>query len=226
MPINKHKTHDEFFKVTFSQKQIAKSYIRRFLDPAILKKLELSRLKLDTNSYVTPLLKQYFSDIVYTCPYGEQTLKITFLFEHKSSPVQYPHIQLLRYNLEIWESNIKNKEPLQVVLPLIFYHGKDNWIYKAIPEYFGKIGPELLQYIPKFKYHLLDVSQMPDEEIIQIQEAFLVNALLAFKHIWYEDYIFENIQKLLITLEDHIHSYQGKNFLNSIVVYLFRNSNF
>ena len=226
MPKNKQGTHDEFFKVTFSQKRIAEGYIRHFIDPAILKKLDLPKLQLEPTSYITPALKKYFSDIVYTCPYKNQKLIITFLFEHKSRPVKYPHIQLLRYKLEIWENNIKNSEPLQIVLPLIFYHGQENWNYKSIPEYFGKVDQPLLEYLPDFKYHLLNISKWSDEQIIQLHEAFLVNTLLVFKHIWDEKYIIHNINKLLVQLEDHIGTYQGKNFLDSIIVYLFTNSNF
>ena len=226
MPPSKQKAHDKFFRETFSQKQIAASYIRQFIDPKILDRLDLSKLKLENTSYTTPVLQQYFSDIVYSCPYGDQMITITFLFEHKSSLVKYPHVQLLRYNLEIWQGNIKNKEPLQIVLPLIFYHGRENWIYRSIPEYFGEVDEHLLRYIPRFDYHLLNIGNWTDDQIIALEEAFLVNALLVFKHIWDEDFILQNIQKLLIYLDQQIETIQGKNLLSSIVVYLFEHSNF
>ena len=226
MPKNKTKLHDEFFKVTFSEKQIAAGYIRQFVDKSLVSKLDLSKLKLENTSYTTKVLKKYFSDIVYTCPYMDTSVTISFLFEHKSSPVAYPHVQLLRYILEIWETNIKNKKPLQIILPLVFYHGQEHWEYRSIKHYFTDLDEDLLSYIPRFDYHLMDVSQWSDERIIELQEAFLVNTLLVFKHIWDESYLLNNIQKLFIKLDEYIDTYQGRNLFHSIVVYLFRHSNF
>jgi hypothetical protein len=41
---------------------------------------------------------------------GKEQIKVVILFEHKSFPVPYPHIQVLRYLLKIWETNIKQSE--------------------------------------------------------------------------------------------------------------------
>ena len=90
--------HDELFKAAFSQLDIAKDYLSQFLPPELVRHLDLEKLNLDSNSYVDENLKEYFSDIVYTCPYGKkEKIKIAFLLEHKSSPPKYPHLQLLRY---------------------------------------------------------------------------------------------------------------------------------
>ncbi len=223
---NKKKLHDEFFKVTFSDRQIAAGYIRQFVDKELVGKLDLSKLKIENTSYTTKVLKKYFSDIVYTCPYQDTTITITFLFEHKSDLEPYPHVQLLRYIVEIWQTDIKEKRPLQIVLPLVFYHGEKNWEYRSIDDYFPVMDKALLRYIPRFDYHFLDISQWSDERIIALREAFLVNTLLVLKHVRDENYILHNVRTLFLGLDAYMDSYRGKNLFYSIVVYLFEHSNF
>ena len=219
------KQHDEFFKITFSDAEIARGYIRQFVNPTIVKHLNLNKLKLVPTSYITNKLKKYFADIVYSCPYKDDQLTISFLFEHKSRPVPHPHVQLLRYILEIWEENIKQKECLRVVLPLLFYHGREKWTYRPLADYFQSIDKSLLRYIPCFDYHLLNISEWSDEAIIALEETFLINTLLVLKHVWDENYIVNHIQQLCINLDQHIHTPRGGNLFEVIFVYLFKFSN-
>ena len=99
--------HDKFFKETFSIRENVIDFLTGTFPPEIFKKLDLSTLTRDNNSYIDEELKEHFSDIVYTCYCKDKELKITLLFEHKSYSVTCPHLQLLKYLLKIWEANIK-----------------------------------------------------------------------------------------------------------------------
>lgn len=222
----KQKSHDEFFKVSFSEPRIALSYIRKFVDPAITRHLDLLQLKLEKTSYVTNQLQEYFADIVYSCSYKKSLIRISFLFEHKSSPVPFPHLQLLRYMLEIWETQQKKEEKLSMVLPLVFYHGKAKWHYRSLEEYFPQLDEPLLRYLPRFEYHLLDIGNWSDDQILALKETFLVNSLLVFKHIWDEKFIYRHITLFFTGLEDNIQHQLGRNLFQAIFVYLFKESNF
>ncbi|KAA3636721.1 MAG: hypothetical protein DWQ02_07835, partial [Bacteroidetes bacterium] len=89
--------HDEFFKAVFSRKDIAFDFIREFLPKPLWEQLDLSKLTIANTSYVDIQLREFFSDIVYTCPSIDSEVVITFLWEHKSSPPKYPTLQLNRY---------------------------------------------------------------------------------------------------------------------------------
>ncbi|MCB0566961.1 MAG: Rpn family recombination-promoting nuclease/putative transposase [Phaeodactylibacter sp.] len=162
MNINANKPHDEFFKAALGRKALAIAYLRAFLPKEIVHKLKLAELKLSNSSFITAKLKKVFSDIVYTCPYGdaEKEILLTFLLEHKSNPEKYPHLQLLRYQLEIWESHIQQNEPIKPVMPIVFYHGKKKWNQKPFEEYFALPDEGLRKYIPGFEYHLTDLSTL------------------------------------------------------------------
>ncbi|HQU58738.1 MAG TPA: Rpn family recombination-promoting nuclease/putative transposase, partial [Saprospiraceae bacterium] len=178
-----HHPHDEFFKAAFSRKEIAIDYLQQFLPERVIKRLNLQELSLVNNSFTTGKLRQLYSDIVYTCPYGagKQQVLLTFLLEHKSYPEKHPHFQLLRYMLEIWEVQLRQKQALTPVLPVIFYHGEKSWKKLPLRSYFKNLDEELKPYLPEFQYHLTDLDHLKDEEILQLKARFLVNVLLIMK---------------------------------------------
>ena len=108
-PAINHQPHDEFVKNSLTNKTIAQDLMRQALPAPLLQHLELSSMELDKTTYITPELKQYFSDMVWQCRYKDDKIQVALLLEHKSSPVPYPHLQLLRYMLEIWEDCLENK---------------------------------------------------------------------------------------------------------------------
>ena len=109
MPKKPSKPHDEFFKATFGRIEIALDYLLSMLPAALLQELDLSKLKRINGSFVSPALKETFSDVVYQSPLigTEQSVMLSFIIEHKSKPESRPHLQLLRYMLDFWEEQLK-----------------------------------------------------------------------------------------------------------------------
>jgi predicted transposase/invertase (TIGR01784 family) len=88
-----------------------------------------------------------------------------FLFEHKSYPDPLVGLQLLRYMVNIWQQQVKEKVAFTAVIPLVIYHGERAWTTPtdflsllAVPE-------EIRPYLPDFHYHLSDFSHLSDETI-------------------------------------------------------------
>ncbi len=81
------------------------------LAPEELAELNVKEATLLAGSYVDGDLKASFSDVVqqYSLKNSEHPVKITFLFEHKSSPPTHPiEIQILQYFLGIWRREVAN----------------------------------------------------------------------------------------------------------------------
>ena len=111
MAKNQVKSHDSFFKNLFSKKEQAGEFLAKTIPLEIVKKLHLDTLQLDTTDYVDSELQEYFADVVYNCDYTfndneTKKVKITFLFEHKSYKESIPHLQLNRYMLNIWDTQV------------------------------------------------------------------------------------------------------------------------
>ena len=85
-------------------KENAIDFVSGVLPDTLREKLDLSTLSIEPTSYVDNKLAESFSDILYSCTFKRTSVvKISLLFEHKSSPEPYPHIQLLKYITNIWE---------------------------------------------------------------------------------------------------------------------------
>lgn len=210
--------HDKFFRAMFSHRDITLDYLRNFLPPDVLTTLDLDSLERLETSYTTGKLRQYFADVVYRCGLKEHDaeVKVTILWEHKSQVDTYPHLQLLRYLLQVWEDNLKQNEPLSYVLPIVFYHGEKQWHKQNMEDYLPAILPELLPFVPRFEYVLTDLATLSDEQISGLQAGILINALILLKHARDKGYLRAH-PHLIFQIDEQKPA--AKTFLGSLVVY-------
>ena len=214
-------SHDAFFKSTFSYPDIAQSYIEHFMNKELVQNIDFQSLTLDSTSYVTPDLEEFFADLVWTAKYKTTNIKIAFLLEHKSYVVLHPHVQLMRYITGHLEKQIRDKENLTVVIPIIIYHGNDEWKTRSFYDYFEGIDENLKQFIPNFNYQLTNLGDFSDEELINMGIGKLLNVFLAMLHIRDLQYIRNNFETIFIAAENYLPD--SENFLHLIFVYLYKN---
>ena len=215
--------HDKFFKENLSDSERAKDFILSTFPKEIIANLDLDSLKLENNSYIDEALKEVFSDIVYLCNTHNQKILITLLFEHKSRPVDFPHIQLLSYLLNIWKTNQKQKKPLSPVLPIIFYHGPEKWDLKPFHAYFPPLDDVFQPFIPDFKYLLTDLSSYSNQEIKDklFHNTYLKISMLMFKNIFEKPMDQALLEDILKLGELYYKEEKGLQFLESLILYFF-----
>ncbi|MEL6676393.1 MAG: Rpn family recombination-promoting nuclease/putative transposase [Bacteroidota bacterium] len=218
--------HDSLFKSTFQQLEIARTYLQHFLPPELVAALDLSQLSLDPDSYISPELEAYYSDIVYRCKAADAPLTLALLFEHKSYPERFPHIQLLRYMLGIWDRQLNNKEPLSLVVPMIVYHGKKNWQKKPFETYFPGLPEVLRPFLPAFDYQLTDLSTWSDEALFEVEAGLLAKTFFLFKHYQEERFLMASLGRVFKDLDTYMVDEKSKNLITSFVVYLWKTSSF
>jgi len=97
-----------------------------------------------------------------------------------------------------WERGETKKLPL--VVPLVLYHGRDNW---QIPNNFRSLftdeGGLFADYIPDFTYQLYDLPSMPDEQVRG--EAMGRAILLLLKYI-FTPRLHDKLPKIINLLND------------------------
>lgn len=225
MPNKPSKPHDEFFKATFGRLDIALDYLQNMLPEAIQKDLDLSKLERVNGSFVSPALQEYFCDVVYQSPLkvGKQPIVLSFIFEHKSKPEPRPHLQLLRYMLDAWTEQLyQNNKRLNPIIPILVYHGRQGWKKRNFDSYFGKKLPEsILSFLPRFDYIFTHVTDMSDEQILELGTGLLINTFLMLKHIHDPDFIMHNAELIFINLTEP-HSQQ--DFIVLVLAYFYKNS--
>ncbi len=221
-------SHDKFFKTLFLRKEDVKEFLSKTLPKELVKNIDLKTLELDNSEYIDENLKSSFSDIVYNCKYRKKTLiKISILFEHKSYPEKHPHLQLLSYMLNIWQKQIKQKQELTPVIPIIFYHGKQKWNKNTLVDYFNNIDSKLQKFIPEFEYKLIDTSNYSDSEIKNLfQSLELQIGLLLLKNIFDNYKILQGEVEIFSSSDLLLQTEEGEQYFEAIVAYLYYNTDF
>ena len=217
-----NKPHDHLFKSTFSDKRIATDYIRNFLPTSLSSRLDLSTLELTQSSYVNSDLKEYFSDVVYRCSYGEEEINLSLLFEHKSKPDGIIYLQLLRYLLEAWTQPSKKKGGLKIIVPIVVYHGKENWKKRAFSSFFPGLDENLMPFIPNFDYVFTNLADWTDEALMSLQVGLLKNTLLILKHFKEVQYTQQHIDRLFWGVESYIEDPSQKEHIRIFWSYLYQ----
>lgn len=180
--------HDHFFKHLFSDPRLVLSYLKGSLPAAWFARLEGESLTKLPDSYVDEQLQEQLTDVVYQCQVRdrEHPVNLVFLLEHKSYVPTYPHLQLLRYMLNLWEKQVRTGKPLSPIIPMVVYHGRHDWEVKRFEEYLSIQGEGWLrQYLPDFSYHLTNLRRESDDQIEQQYEALILRkAFLLMKWVF------------------------------------------
>ena len=223
--------HDEFFKVAFSRQDVVEEYIQQFLTQGLVQNIDFQSLAISNNSYISDQLEEYFADVVWECSYGaaRKPIKIAFLFEHKSYVPKFPHLQLLRYMLEIWEDCDRNKLPLTPVVPIVVYHNADpkrHWRYRPFADYFKETDEFLLPYIPTFDYQLTDLTSFSKEAWQMLKAGLLLNSLRTLRFGGDEKYVLQNAELMFVSVGDPEKKESLETFFVAQLVYILKNNEF
>ncbi len=217
------KAHDRLFKKITRDKENFRDLVESTFPKELVANLNLDTLELDTNNYIDNKLKEFYSDIVYNCTYkGNTKVKISILYEHKSYKPPNEYLQLLRYMLSIWEFQISNKEELSIVIPVIFYHGKEKWKHKSFCELLNCSDKGLQKFIPDFSYILTDLREYSDSRIIEEVFKSNINKVMALllKHMKEEEYLRKHITEIF-SLVKNFFGDRKKDDIMSFIVYIY-----
>jgi len=215
--------HDKLFKEVYSNKNNAVSFLENYLPNNILNLTDLDSLTLCKDSFIGKNLKEYYSDLLYKVNFKTQPGYIYCLFEHKSYPDSFIHLQLLEYMIKIWRLELKQKKPkkLPVIIPLVLYHGAKQWKLKENLSSIINVPSEILEkHIPNFKYILYDLSKYSDDEI----KGSKINqiTLLSFKYVFGDNFI-DKLPEIFTLFETLFDKKTGLQFFKTLVIYILSN---
>ncbi len=217
-----HNPHDQFIKILLSDIDAARTFIQRFLPKDTSKLLDLSTLRLTDNSFITDEMSSLYADLVFECElkaHAGKKLLISILIEHKSTPYKFVSLQIGQYILHGYSRQLSDKKrPLQLIIPILYYHGEKKWVPKNLPELFTHYAEHLRVFVPDFQFIFQNITLLTDEEIYSLQNKLLIPGLLIQKY--YKDKqalqaILNDIFYLLTLLED------SRNLKKNFFVYIF-----
>ncbi len=205
--------HNDIFISTLKKKQNAIDFLEESLPEGILALLDLSSTSYDDTSYVLEEYQELFSDLVLKVKTRlAEPVDIYILLEHKSSRPdgQDLFFQLFSYVYAMYGEDRKNNVKFRQILPLVFYHGEQEW---TVPLNFHDVihtVSDFKPYTPGFSYILYDIADCNTENDQKFQKNILLYSTLAAMKYAFTQGDLKNIKRLL----ERLHEY---GFLRDII---------
>jgi predicted transposase/invertase (TIGR01784 family) len=160
--------HDRFTRSSMSHPKIAEEFFKKHLPEKIKKSLDFSSIKLEKESYIDDNLKQKIADLLYSVNFDGQPGFLYILFEHASKSDPLLPFRMLKYMIAIMDSHLKTTKTrkLPLVYPLILYTGEKPYAHSM--DFFDLFPIEekaLAKETLLSPYHLVDLTQVSDEEL-------------------------------------------------------------
>lgn len=125
MSLQIHNPHDAIFKKFFIDIEVARTFVKSYLDPDLQKKCNLTSLKVEPGSFIEEALSQQHSDILYSLNIDGVKGYVYINVEHQSAPNKLMPFRMLRYKLAIMKQHLdQGSKKLPTLISMLFYHGK------------------------------------------------------------------------------------------------------
>lgn len=119
MSLQIHDPHDAIFKKFFSDIDVARTFIKNYLDPILEQACNLSSLNIEPGSFIEEELLQQHSDILYSLKIDGVKGYVYINVEHQSSPHKLMPFRMLRYKFMKQHLDQGHKR-LPVVISMLF----------------------------------------------------------------------------------------------------------
>ncbi|MCP5049957.1 MAG: Rpn family recombination-promoting nuclease/putative transposase [bacterium] len=193
--------HDKLFKKALETLANRKAFMKLSLPEKLQTVIDFNKLEVDDTRYVDDRFKNAFSDHVVKTRMKKKSVPgsgiqeyyeadIYILFEHKSFRDGAVLVQLLIYMCLMWQIDIAEGKPLRVIIPLVFYHGMEEW---NVPLQFNRqfdVSDEVKEYLLGFKYVLFDTKDwnFNDERNSPLKDhVFLLTSITLMKSAFNRD---------------------------------------
>ena len=178
--------HDALFKSFLTHPDTARDFMEIHLPKDLREQCDLDSLKLESASFVDEKLRALHSDILWSVKTREGDGYIYVVIEHQSREDIHMAFRLMRYAIAAMQRHLDaGHKTLPLVVPMLFYHGATspypfslNWLDEFA-------DPQLAKTLYGCPFPLIDVTVMPDDDIVQHRRVALLE--LMQKHIRQRD---------------------------------------
>ncbi|ERK09704.1 Mobile element protein [Serratia fonticola AU-P3(3)] len=207
--------HDAVFKQFLTHPDTARDFLELHVPPALLQYCDLNTLKLESGSFIESDLRAYYSDVLYSLRTERGDGYVYVLIEHQSSSDKHMAFRLIRYAIAAMQRHLEaGYDQLPLVIPMLFYHGQVT-PYPYSMSWLDEFSePELARQLYEGHFPLVDVTVIPDDEIMQHRRMAILELLQ--KHVRQRDLVelLEQLVRLLLA------GYTTKEQLISLVNYM------
>lgn len=209
--------HDKFIKQLLSDKGLAIEFLQQYLPEPLVDILDLDTLEQQDTSYITNKLKTSYSDLIWRVKIKhKQSLQISLLLEHKSNADPKTAFQLLEYLALGYQKQLREKKKPELIIPILYYHGRQNWKFKPLEVYFPDYPDFLKKYLPAYATEFVNLHQVPPEQILALKNGLLSSAVMLQKYYFDPEALTIHI----LTILENLNPYLESNIIDTIFVYM------
>lgn len=205
--------HDSVFKAFLTDPDTARDFLMIHLPPALLAVCDLDTLQLASGSFIEESLRPYFSDVLYSLKTQHGDGYVYTLIEHQSSPDKNMAFRMMRYAIAAMQQHLDAGHTLlPLVIPILFYQGQTSPYPYSLNWLDGFADPKLAQSLYCGDFPLVDITVIPDDEIMQHKRMALLELLQ--KHIRQRDLVELINQVAALLLEGYTNEKQVRTLMN------------
>ncbi|POP41383.1 ISNCY family transposase [Superficieibacter electus] len=178
--------HDAIFKQFLMHPETARDFLDIHLPAKLRAICDLNSIQLESGNFIEEDLRAYYSDILYSLKMQGNTVYIHVLIEHQSSPDKRMPYRLMRYAIAAMQHHLDaGYEQLPLVIPILFYQGPRSPLPYSMCWLDMFPDPQLAREIYSSDFPLVDITVMPDDEIMSHRRIAILELLQ--KHIRQRD---------------------------------------
>lgn len=205
--------HDSVFKAFLTDPDTARDFLMIHLPPALLAVCDLDTLQLASGSFIEESLRPYFSDVLYSLKTQHGDGYVYTLIEHQSSPDKNMAFRMMRYAIAAMQQHLDaGHTQLPLVIPILFYQGQASPYPYSLNWLDSFADPKLAQSLYCGAFPLVDITVIPDDEIMQHKRMALLELLQ--KHIRQRDLVELINQVAALLLEGYTNEKQVRTLMN------------
>lgn len=169
--------HDAVFKRFLRHPETATDFLTLYLPEAILQRCDFSTLRLQSASFIDEDLRARYSDVLWSVQTTCGTGYVYVVIEHQSSPDSHMAFRLMRYAIAAMQRHGCRAQNAAAGGADAFYHGATspypfslNWLDEFA-------DPQLAKTLYGCPFPLIDVTVMPDDDIVQHRRVALLELM-------------------------------------------------
>jgi predicted transposase YdaD len=166
--------HNNLFQFGISRPETARRIIAAALGEGA-DVLDFETLEQVAETLIDAELRDSYSDALFKVhlkPAFANEISFVFVYcllEHKSRPDKTVSLQLLRYMVSLWERQLRDRETLCPIIPMVIYHGESSWTVARSFEQLVPYPECFADFAVRFRYPMLDLwrkcEPVDDDEI-------------------------------------------------------------
>lgn len=220
--------HDAFFKVVFSQREHAAGELRSVLPAGLAGRIAWDTLTLAPGSFVDESFAQSHTDLLFCAQLDGKPTLLYCLFEHLSTVAPLAAFRLLRYEMRVWDQWLKEHpqaKKLPPIVAVVVHHSESGWTaatsFEALIDASEETFPLLVDFLPKFRFLLDDLSHASDDELrARVGTALGRVALRCFRDVRRPGVILRDLARWVELLREVLGAPNGVAALRAVLRYI------